>query len=135
MVRESTVSDLPAPSTARVTAATRRFELLTLVCLSLICLALLALGVPRQHFFGHDIFVPLDGAWSILNGQRPVTDFYAQLGPLFHLLNAAGLALAGGDSRGLGYASAFAGGLLLSGRFCCCAADWFQRSFRWRVSR
>jgi hypothetical protein len=111
MVRESTVSDLPAPSTARVTAATRRFELLTLVCLSLICVALLALGVPRQHFFGHDIFVPLDGAWRILNGQRPVTDFYAQLGPLFHLLNAAGLALAGGDSRGLGYASALAGGL------------------------
>src|SRR5579862_6506066 len=106
MLRESSpVTDLAEPRVTGEPAATRRYHRLTILGLSLLCAAVLTLGVPRQYFFGHDIFVPLDGAWRILNGQRPVTDFYAQLGPLYHLLNAAGLALAGGDSRGLGYAA------------------------------
>jgi hypothetical protein len=76
--------------------------------LALICAAVAILGVPRLRLYGNDVFVPLDGAWRILNGQRPAVDFFAQLGPGFYLLNAVGLWLAGNDARGLGYAKALA---------------------------
>ena len=62
----------------------------------------LALGVPRMRLFGHDVFISLDGGWRVLNGQRPVVDFYAQMGPAYYLLHAAGMWLAGTAAAGLG---------------------------------
>jgi hypothetical protein len=74
--------------------ARRRHRVLT-VLLLLVCAAVAVVGVPRLHIFGHDIFVSLDGGWRVLNGQRPGVDFYGQMGPVYYLLHAAGLWLAG----------------------------------------
>src|SRR5580704_3948763 len=89
----------------------RRLRLLALF-LFLICLAVAIVGVPRLRVFGHDVFVSLDGGWRVLNGQRPGVDFYAQLGPVYYLLHAAGLWLAGKNARGLGYGSSIATALI-----------------------
>lgn len=78
---------------------------LLLISLLAICAATFALGVPRLRWGSNDVFICLDGAWRILNGQRPVLDFYAAKGPAWLMLNAAALALAGNDARALCYGS------------------------------
>jgi hypothetical protein len=90
----------------------RYWQLSILVSLGLINLIVFGVGVPPLRIYGHDVFISLDGAWRILNGQIPVVDYYAQMGPLYYLLHASGLALAGGNARGLGYGSALAGVLI-----------------------
>ena len=92
----------------RLWAAERKVNLATALALAAICVAVFFLGVPRLAVYGHDIFIVLDGAWRVLCGQRPTVDFFAQMGPLYYLLHAAGLALAGGNAEGLGYSSALA---------------------------
>jgi len=82
------------------------------VLLVLVCAAVAIVGVPRLHIFGHDIFVSLDGGWRVLNGQRPGVDFYGQMGPVYYLLHAVGLWLAGNNARGLGYGSTLATALI-----------------------
>ncbi len=88
--------------------ADRRRRRLVAGLLLLVCLAVAIVGVPRMRIFGHDVFVSLDGGWRVLNGQRPGVDFYAQLGPAYYILHAAGLWLAGNNARGLGYGSTLA---------------------------
>ncbi len=83
-------------------------------CLTAICIAVAFVGVPRMRLFGHDVFVSLDGGWRVLHGQRPVVDFFAQMGPAYYLLHAAGLRLAGFAARGLGYGTTFVA-VLISG--------------------
>ena len=87
-------------------AAERKHDVVLTLLLASICVAVLVLGVPRMVIYGHDVFVSLDGAWRVLNGQRPAVDFYAQMGPVYYLLHAAGITIAGGDARGLGYGTA-----------------------------
>jgi len=53
-----------------------------------------AAGAVHTRIFGHDIFIPLDAGWRVLNGQRPDLDFSPSMGPLFGLFAAAGLWLA-----------------------------------------
>lgn len=89
-------------------AAERKSHLPVALALLATCAAVLALGVPRLTMYGHDVFVSLDGGWRVLNGQRPAVDFYAQMGPLYYMLHAAGLALAGGAAEGLGYGTTLA---------------------------
>jgi len=84
-------------------ATERKYDLVLALLLASICAVVFALGVPRMVIYGHDVFVSLDGAWRVLHGQRPQVDFYAQMGPIYYLLHAAGITLAGGDARGLGY--------------------------------
>ena len=74
--------------------------------LACVCAACLLVGVPRSRIYGHDVFFMMDGAWRVLHGQRPGVDFYAMLGPLWYLLDAAGMAMAGNAARGIGYATA-----------------------------
>jgi hypothetical protein len=95
---------------SRDTARQRRRVLTAL--LLLVCIAVAIVGVPRLRVFGHDVFVSLDGGWRVLNGQRPGVDFYSQMGPVYYLLHAAGLWLAGNDARGLGYGSTLATALI-----------------------
>lgn len=76
--------------------------------LALVCLTVALVGVPRLRIYGHDIFIALDGAWRVVNGQRPAIDFFAQMGPAYYLLHAAGLRLAGNAAIGLGYSSTIA---------------------------
>lgn len=90
----------------------RYWQLRALVSLGLVNLVVFAVGVPRLKIYGHDVFVSLDGAWRILNGQRPVVDYFAQMGPLYYMLYASGLALARGNARGLGYGSTLASVLI-----------------------
>jgi hypothetical protein len=92
-------------------AACRRHRVL-IVLLLLVCVAVAIVGVPRLPIFGHDVFVSLDGGWRVLNGQRPGVDFYGQMGPVYYLLHAAGLLLAGNNARGLGYGSTLATALI-----------------------
>jgi hypothetical protein len=80
--------------------------------LALICLAVAIVGVPVLQLFSHDIFISLDGGWRVLHGQRPSVDFYSQMGPVYYLLHATGLWIAGGDARGLGYGIAIATSLI-----------------------
>lgn len=98
-------------------AAERKHDVILLLLLATICAAVFALGVPRLVIYGHDVFVALDGAWRVLNGQRPQVDFFAQMGPVYYLLHAAGIALAGGDARGLGYGTAIVGIVLSAWSF------------------
>src|ERR1035437_8115466 len=76
----------------------RRDTRVLTVLLVLVCAAVAIVGVPRLHIFGHDIFVSLDGGWRVLNGQRPGVDFYGQMGPVYYLLHAVGLWLAGNNA-------------------------------------
>ncbi|MCP5114535.1 MAG: hypothetical protein GY953_27215, partial [bacterium] len=72
----------------------------------LIILATLYLGALHQRMWGEDVFIFLDGAWRILNGQRPHADFYTGLGPISYLVFAFGISLTDLDASGLGYARA-----------------------------
>jgi hypothetical protein len=92
--------------------ADRRRSRVLIALLLLVCVAVAIVGVPRLRVFGHDIFVSLDGGWRVLNGQRPAVDFYAQMGPVYYLLHAAGLWLAGNNARGLGYGTTLATALI-----------------------
>ncbi len=78
------------------------------------CLALAAvtawIGAVHTYRFGHDIVLMLDGAWRVLNGQRPSVDFSSSgWGPLPFLLYAGGLRLADLGVQGIGYAHAILG--------------------------
>jgi hypothetical protein len=84
-------------------AAGRRSLIFAISSLAAICSAVAFLGVPRMRLYGHDVFVSLDGGWRVLHGQRPAVDFFAQMGPVYYLLHAAGLRMAGNEARGLGY--------------------------------
>ena len=129
------LSDLPAASSSgldwfvRQWLAPRRWVIFAGVCLVLVNLAVFAVGVPRMNIFGHDVFVSLDGGWRVFNGQRPVVDFFSQMGPLYFLLHATGLALAGGDAIGLGYGSAIAGVLIALWSFLLLRRRMFPAAF------
>jgi hypothetical protein len=78
------------------------------LCLAAICAAVVAVGVPNLRYFGQDVFIALDGGWRVLNGQRPAVDFLATMGPVWYLLWAGGMAVAGKSAIGLAWASGFA---------------------------
>ncbi len=65
-------------------------------------------GFP-QNVYTHDSFVFLDGAWRILNGQRPQVEFYSNLGPIMYLFTAAGFAVTRQAGHALGFAQALFG--------------------------
>lgn len=66
----------------------------------------------------HDIFIPLDGAWRIVNGQWPHRDFHTPVGGLWYALHAVTYALLYADVRAIPATSA-AVAVLLAG-----AASW-----------
>jgi len=95
----------------------RRYDVFLGLLLASICTLVFVVGVPRLVMYGHDVFVSLDGAWRVLNGQRPQVDFFAQMGPAYYLIHAAGLELARGDAGGLGYGSTMVAVALASWSF------------------
>ena len=70
------------------------------------------IGLSGMQTFCHDAFMPLDGAWRLLNGQRPHIDFYSYIGVLAYAPTAAGLLLSHGGAQGFGYGQALTGGIL-----------------------
>lgn len=74
-----------------------------------ICLARAYIGLYGTQLYSHDAFPLLDGAWRILNGQRPHADFFTALGPLSYFPTVAGLILSGGRAGGFGFGQALVG--------------------------
>ena len=59
--------------------------------------------------YSHDAFMVLDGAWRMLNGQRPHLDFNSMIGPAAYLPTVVGFRLASNTSAGFGYGQALVG--------------------------
>ncbi len=74
--------------------------------MALICGATVFIGAVPTKVFGHDIFVPLEIGWRVINGQRPHLDFTSAWGPLWFLLAALGLTISRHSVNGIGYANA-----------------------------
>src|ERR1051325_4466528 len=69
-----------------------RVALFTALLVMLGVLRLVFGGFP-QNAYPHDLFIFLDGAWRVINGQRPQIDFNSNLGPLMYLFTAGGFLL------------------------------------------
>ncbi|HEY1219421.1 MAG TPA: hypothetical protein VGF03_10820 [Bryobacteraceae bacterium] len=70
------------------------------------------IGMPVLRQFEHDVFFSLDNAYRISQGQIPHRDFASAFGPLFFLIEAAGLTISGMRPAGIGYANALFGALI-----------------------
>ena len=58
--------------------------------------------------YSHDAFFLLDGAWRMMNHQRPHADFSSMVGPIAYLPSILGLWISGGLVEGFGYGVSFA---------------------------
>jgi hypothetical protein len=84
-----------ANATAREWAR-RHASALAILAMAGVCAVLLAApGMTVTTKYLPDLFVLLDGAHRVAEGQVPSRDFHTVLGPLAHYLPAAGLALVG----------------------------------------
>jgi hypothetical protein len=63
---------------------------LAAVCVAAIAVLLIAIG-PSRIMAPWDVFILLDGAWRILSGQIPHTDFHNPIGSLAYFLIAIGM--------------------------------------------
>lgn len=63
---------------------------LSVITVATIAAVLLRNG-PVHIMAPWDIFIVLDGAWRILGGQIPHTDFYNPIGPITYLLTSTGM--------------------------------------------
>jgi hypothetical protein len=74
-----------------------------------VCLVRAYVGLWGSRIYTQDAFSILDGAWRVINGQRPHVDFYTGLGPVTYLMTAAGVWIARGNAAGLAYGQAIFG--------------------------
>jgi hypothetical protein len=97
----------PSPeSTGAEPRCGSRFFLAALILVALAVGGLLcALGAVAQRAFGHDTFILLDGAWRVLQGQRPQVDFHTTLGPVTFMILSLGMRIVGPTAGGLGCAN------------------------------
>ena len=83
------------------------------VCLALVvlgyCLARARIGLAGSEILSHDAFYVLDGAWRMMNDQRPHTDFSSMIGFLAYAPTVVGLWISGGRVQGFGYGQGLAG--------------------------
>ena len=82
--------------------------LVTVIILGL-CLVRAYVGMWGSRIYTQDAFSILDGAWRVINGQRPHVDFYTGLGPVTYLMTAGGVWIAHGNAVGLAYGQAIFG--------------------------
>ncbi len=91
----------------KLAARSRALPLIVFILgLTLICGATVFIGIVPTKVFGHDVFVPLEIGWRIINGQRPHLDFMSAWGPVWFLVTALGLKISGYSVNGIGYANA-----------------------------
>ena len=83
-----------------------------LIVIVSLCLVRAYTGLSGIQVYSHDAFGALDGAWRVLQGQKPHADFYTPLGPLIYLVTAFGLLISHGGAEGFGYSQALCGFLL-----------------------
>jgi hypothetical protein len=81
-----------------------------------LCAATAFIGAVPTRVFGHDIFVPLDAGWRVINGQRPHLDFVSGWGPVWFLVEGLGLTVSRYSVDGIGYANAIMA--LVVGTWC-----------------
>ena len=81
-----------------------------------LCAATAFVGAVPTRVFGHDIFVPLDAGWRVINGQRPHLDFVSGWGPVWFLVEGLGLTVSRYSVDGIGYANAIMA--LVVGTWC-----------------
>jgi hypothetical protein len=74
--------------------------------LTLICGAIAFIGAVPTRIYGHDIFLPLENGWRVINGQRPHLDFMSSWGALWSLISALGLTISRYSVDGIGYGNA-----------------------------
>jgi hypothetical protein len=74
-----------------------------------VCFIRAYVGLWGSRIYTQDAFSMLDGAWRVINGQRPHLDFYTGLGPVTYLITAAGVIIAKGNAAGLAYGQALFG--------------------------
>ena len=55
---------------------------LLLIVVAIVCLARAWIRLKGMQAYSHDAFLLLDGAWRMLNGQRPYIDFFTNVGVL-----------------------------------------------------
>jgi len=91
-------------STALAAPATPRVVALALALVAAPALAVLLTPWVFTNALWQDLFVPLDAAWRLENGQWPHTDYYTPVGSLYAVLEWAGWRLAGGTVRALPFA-------------------------------
>jgi hypothetical protein len=84
----------------------RRLLIVFLLGLTLICGATAFIGAVPTTVNGHDIFVPLEVGWRVMNGQRPHLDFTSAYGPILFLVSALGLTISHHSVNGIGYGNA-----------------------------
>ena len=77
--------------------------------LATVCALRASIGLSGFQVFTPDAFMPLDGAWRMLNGQRPHIDFYSFMGVLIYLPTFLGLLLSRGGAEGFAYGQALVG--------------------------
>jgi hypothetical protein len=77
-----------------------------------VCIARAYAALIASEDFTTDAFMIFDGAWRIMNGQRPHTDFYSHLGFLTYAPEVVGLWLARGTAYSFGYSQALVAALL-----------------------
>ena len=87
--------ELDADAAARGWARRNASALTILGAAAACALVLAAPGVTVTTKYLPDLFVLLDGAHRVAEGQVPSRDFHTVLGPLAHYLSAAGLVLSG----------------------------------------
>jgi hypothetical protein len=75
----------------------------TAAAVALICGAVAHVGAAATLSYPQDVFFVLNGAWRVLCGQTPHTDFYTPFGPVIFLIYAGGLKLASLGVEGIGY--------------------------------
>src|SRR5258706_16443599 len=67
-----------------------RTDILAVGVLGFLTIIAFAIGFVPVVIYTHDLFIPLDGAWRVLNGQGPHVDFATSLGAVFYLIEAGG---------------------------------------------
>jgi len=75
---------------------------LAAVCVAAIAVLLIAIG-PSRIMAPWDVFILLDGAWRILSGQIPHTDFHNPIGSLTYFLIAIGMKISDPSLNGYVY--------------------------------
>ena len=107
--------DLEVSAIDRISAHIERWwqQPRSFASLGIFLLPLLAMAASRcwvamygVRYFAHDSFMVLDGAWRMLNGQRPHVDFNSMIGPAAYLPTVVGLLLASNTAAGFGYGQA-----------------------------
>ncbi len=67
------------------------------------CLLRSVAGMAGLRDYSHDAFFLLDGAWRMMNQQRPHADFSSMVGPVAYVPTILGLWISGGLVQGFAY--------------------------------